>query len=619
MNPRMSRFKTMAAPPRFLAVLLAAWTCVVSGAGPTPAADATRHWAFQRVLRPELPAVRNAAWCRQPIDRFILRKLEAERVAPSPDADRATLLRRLSIDLTGLPASPMEIDAFVADAEPGAWERQVDRLLGSPHFGERWGRHWLDLARYADTSGYQVDRERPWAWVFRQWVVDSINRDQPFDEFTVWQLAGDLLGRDARDASEGPAIAAGFHRMALSNHEDGVDAREFAAKALVDRVSTTGTVWLGLTLGCAECHSHKYDPISQREFYQLYAYFDGAVETDRTVAPDVVAYTFVQNTNPPATHVHVRGDFLREGERVEPGVLQCLGKTSAAARSRLDLARWIASPENPLTARVAVNQAWMHLFGRGLVATTDDFGTRGEAPSHPELLDWLADDFVRNGWSRKALVRGIVLSSTYRQSSRHRPELADRDPDNRWVARQTRVRVESEVLRDAALAASGRLDLRIGGPSFRPRMPEEIKFLGTAGAWTWTDDTGAVLNRRSLYSFAQRTVPHPLLPTFDQADPSAPCTRRERSNTPLQALTLQNNEVFVEAARGLADAAIHACPNAGDRATWAFRRCVGRAPDAVERTRLRRLESDAARVSPGNGLFVVAQTLLNLDEFQCRE
>ncbi len=604
---------------RLRTVALAALAFLAGAIGPARAGTASDHWAFQPVRLPALPAVRDPGWCRQPLDRFVLRKLEREKIATSPQADRPTLLRRLSIDLAGLPPTPAEIDAFANDPDPAAWEHQVDRLLASPRFGERWGRHWLDLARYADSSGYQVDRERPWAWVYRQWVVDSINRDQPFDEFTVWQLAGDLVGKDPRDGGPGPVIAAGFHRMALSNHEDGVDAREFAARALVDRVSTTGTAWLGLTVGCAECHSHKYDPISQREFYQLYAFFQGADEADRTVAPGTTAYTFAQKTQPPPTHVHVRGDFLREGERVEPGVPACLGNRPAAPTNRLDLARWIASPANPLTARVAVNQAWLHLFGRGLVATTEDFGTRGETPSHPELLDWLAATFVRDGWSRKALVRGIVLSATYRQSSRHRPELGDRDPENRWLARQARVRVESEVLRDAALAVAGRLDLRLGGPSFRPHMPEELRFLGTAGAWTWTDDTGPVLFRRSLYMYAQRTVPHPLLPTFDQADPSAPCTRRERSNTPLQALTLQNNPVFVEAARALADAAIRGCPDDGARAEWAFRRCVGRMPTATERARLRKLETDASRADPGNGMFVVAQTLLNLDEFQCRE
>ncbi|MCW5558709.1 MAG: DUF1553 domain-containing protein [Verrucomicrobiae bacterium] len=582
------------------------------------------HWAFRPPVPKEIPAVRDTAWLKNPVDAFILARLEAERVRPSPEADHATLLRRVSLDLTGLPPDPDAVEDFVSDPAPDAYERCVDRLLASPHFGERWGRHWLDLARYADSSGYQVDRERPWAWVYRDWVIRSHNADQPFDEFTVWQIAGDLVAETLpREAGVDPRIAVGFHRMTLSNHEDGVDAAEFAARAQVDRVATTGVAWLGLTLGCAECHSHKYDPISQREFYQLYAFFQAANEQDVTVEPWGTAYSFREHAEPPATYVHVRGDFLRRGEEVRPGFLSALGDLASMApapTNRLDLARWLVAPDNPLTARVAVNQVWLHLFGRGLVATTEDFGVRGELPSHPELLDWLALDFQRNGWSRKALIRRVVTSAAYRQSSHDRPELAQRDPDNRWLSRQNRVRLDAEILRDASLAVGGQLNRAIGGRSFRPPMPEDVRWLGSAGAWSWTDDAGPVLWRRSLYSYSQRTVPHPLLATFDAANPSESCTRRDRSNTPLQALTLLNNDVFVTAARALVEAATDGHPN-DPIAQWdqVFRCCLGRRPDPAEKRRLEALREALAKRSETNALLVFAQTLLNLDEFQCRE
>ncbi len=555
-----------------------------------------------------------------PIDRFILARLEREHLPPSPEADRPTLIRRLSLDLTGLPPTPAETDAFLADPASGAYERLVDRLLASPHFGERWGRHWLDLARYADSSGYQVDRERPWAWVYRDWVIDSFNRDQPFDQFTIEQLAGDLLPNPTPEQ----LIATGFHRMTLSNHEDGIDPAEFVAKAKVDRVATTGLVWLGLTLGCAECHSHKYDPISQREFYQTYAFFNATEELDVPLPDGRTAYTLVRLTNAPKTFVHVRGDYQRHGDEVQPAFLQAVStrghqqpQAEMTSPTRLDLARWLVAPENPLTARVAVNHIWLHLFGRGLVATTEDFGVRGEAPTHPELLDWLAREFQRSGWSRKQLIRLIVTSSAYRQSSHVRSELLARDPDNRLLARQGRFRLESEILRDEALSVSGLLNPRIGGKSFRPHLPEDVKWLSTAGAWSWTDDTGPDLQRRSLYIYAQRTVAHPLLPTFDQADSSQACTRRERSDNPLQALTLLNNETFTACARALATR-IAAEPPA-DQIRFAFRTCLGREPGREELKRLNELTAKTRAVAPTNEFPILAQTLLNLDEFLTRE
>lgn len=595
----------------------------ISASPPGP----SNHWAFVPPVRPVPPTVRLHQWVRSPIDAFVLARLESAGVRPSPEADRRTLIRRLSLDLAGLPPSPDEIDAFERDRRSDAYERLVDRLLQSPHFGERWARHWLDLARYADSSGYQVDRERPWAWVYRDWVVRSFNRDQPFDQFTLWQLAGDevagaLTGPERRDA----IIASGFHRMTLSNHEDGADAAEFAARAKVDRVAATGTAWLGLTLGCAECHSHKYDPIQQREFYSVYAFFNNIEEADLPVDGGVTAYSFHALDRPRETRVHIRGDFRRLGEAVEPGFLACLGVPAASTNGslrRADLARWITSRENPLTARVGANQIWMHLFGRGLVATPEDFGVRGETPSHPALLDWLATEWVRQGWSRKGMIREIVESSTYRQSSRARPELAERDPENRWLARQNRVRLEGEILRDEALAVSGMLNGQIGGRSYRPHLPEDIKALSLAGAWSWADDAGPTVWRRSLYQYFQRTVSHPLLEILDQANPSESCPRRERSDTALQALALLNDEVFVAAARALGGRLSRVgSPGARGRvarARFGFETCLGREPSTAEAARFARLESEMEKTAPGQASFVAAQTWLNLDEFLNRE
>jgi hypothetical protein len=654
-----------------------------------------------------VPEVKNKRWMRNPVDAFILARLERSEIAPSPEADRSTLIRRLFLDLTGLPPTPQQAREFAGDQRPDAYERLVYELLASPHFGERWGRHWLDLARYADTSGYQIDRPRPSAWLFRDWVIDSFNADQPFDQFTVEQLAGDLLP----GATLAQKTAVGFHRLTLSNHEEGVDGEEFRCKAKSDRVNTTSTAWLGLTVACAECHNHKYDPITQREYYQLYAFFNNADEVDlpapqpedaarlekrkkewddeqarlkaaiavaaktndwqasqlrkqlarhRRERPrnETTAHSFQESTNAALASIHVRGDFLRPGEQVHGATLAVLHKFSPRSGStdRLDLARWMVDPANPLTARVAVNHVWQHLFGRGLVATPNDFGTRGDRPSHPELLDWLACEFVEptvpveslkrsnieaeaastlqcfnastnRAWSRKALIRLIVTSATYRQSSHARRELTERDPLNILVARQNRLRVESEILRDLHLSVAGLLNDEIGGPSFRPVMPEELRKLGNAGAFTWDNSTGPELYRRGLYVFAQRTVPYPTSMTFDQANSCESCPQRERSTTPLQALTLLNHGLFVECGRSLAGR-IAAMPgkNAREKIESGFELCLARLPSREELDRLERLYQDAMAApatkpdeAQAAAYLQVAQVLLNLDEFMTRE
>jgi hypothetical protein len=851
------------------------------------------HWSFRPIKKPAVPQGEN------PIDYFVHAKLKQEGVAPSPEADRATLIRRLCLDLTGLPPTLSQIDEFANDHTEGAYERLVERLLASPHFGEQWARHWLDLARYADSDGYEKDLDRPHAWRWRDWVIAAINADMPFDRFTIEQIAGDLLPNATIDQR----IATGFHRNTLLNREGGVDIEEDRVKAVVDRISTVGSVWLGLTVGCAECHSHKFDPISQREFYQLYAFFNGTEDRDISAPPasaaaDVAAarqrldaaraqfldakqwpdaaeyeawrdsvrnlpaiwwlpdsyelptfgannganlypqedgsflvtgtidgathYIMMSNTRGPrarkvtairveamtdemlpkfgpgwapngnfvlsellvdaadladvnklksyalaravadysqpkfeiahtidgnektgwavdrpylpihgvdrcavfvlkepielgdalrlkvslvqqhgkahtlgrvrvsytgadadqavaqnvpqrirdlaashgdeallrqyylatfkpddprlkayaqaladwlkaqgltkaqiltaratprSTHIHVRGDFLRLGDEVRPGTLAVLqpsspasgGEGSKSRMTRLDLARWLVDPANPLTPRVTVNRVWRHLFGQGLVATVSDFGAQGDKPSHPELLDWLADDFGKaQHWSLKGLIRQIVTSATYKQSSRTRPELESRDAKNRWLARQNRIRLPAENVRDQFLAASGLLESSIGGPS-----------------------RSTSSHHRGLYVKFKRSTPEAMLTTFDAPAATVSCPARERSNTPLQALTLLNDPLYVECARALAKRmTTEVGGDAASRIAFAFRAVLARTPDGAESAALLRTFERAkvlyvAEKPDGDAelaaWITVARTILNLDEVVTRE
>jgi mono/diheme cytochrome c family protein len=890
-----------------------------------PVIVASDHWAFRKPVRPEAPAVQNADWPSNDIDRFILAKLESEGLTPSPEADKVTLIRRLHFDLVGIPPTPEEVDRFVSDDSPSAYSRLVNGLLASPHFGERWGRYWLDLARYADSDGYEKDGVRPFAYRYRDWVIDALNRDLPYDQFAIQQLAGDLLP----GAGTSELMATGFHRNTLTNKEGGIDPEEDRCKQTVDRANTTGTVFLGLTMGCAECHTHKYDPISQREYFQFYAFFNAALEknvpaplpgeemayeralgqfnqkvgelrkvvddyraklaeklpewessldvppegwtvldpssytstggsefeelednslvvtgalapldkytivarsreiglktfrlealthdslgnkgpgraangnfvlgefevyaapmnspndmkkvalvrptadfeepnheialaidgnpdsgwaiyrdggfnedryatfetdepigypdgtvltfvldhrygrahnigrvrlsvsklpadaikysdqvyaalkapvADRTEEqntvlldyycnldpkyrelnaplvkileakprpPDTVAQALVRNPDPPKTFIHLRGDFLSKGDEVQPGVPAVLPAVEVRGETpdRLDLARWIVDPDNPLTSRVYVNRLWQRLFGRGIVATPDDFGTRCEPPSHPELLDWLATEAIARGWSTKDLIRLIVHSSTYRQSSAVRPEVYERDPANRLLARQSRYHVEAEITRDAYLAASGLLHAPVGGPSIRPPQPAGIADLGYAGSITWKEDVAPEKYRRGLYIFFQRAVPYPMLMAFDCPDSNTAAVKRNRSNTPLQALTLLNDPVFFECAQALGGRILEEAPQDEDgRIRFAFRQCMGRAPSDVEFARLKQFLADqksafeadpeAAKkfasqhvpegvAAPESATYVaLARVIMNLDEFITRE
>lgn len=855
-----------------------------------------KHWAYVKPVRPALPQVKNNAWVRNPVDNFVLARLEKEGLAPSMEASKEVLLRRVSLDLTGLPPSVKEIDEFLADTSPDAYEKVVDRLLASPHYGERWARPWLDLARYADTNGYEKDRRRS-VWKYRDWVIDAFNRDMPFNQFTVEQIAGDMLP----NASVEQKIATGFNRNAMTNEEGGVDQQEALYETLIDRVNTTSTVWLGSTVACAQCHNHKYDPITQKEFFQLYAFFantdykmqgdaniseeklvetilemptpeqaakrkdseaelakhkdalkaqtpelaaaqsawerevgaahtqwtvleparvsstDGSTLTPqpdksvlvggtnpykdlyvfeaksdlqnitavrlevlpdatlprggpgrdtygnfelsafsvevapvedaaksealkfkeavgddgrggmeaknlvphgtmyepkgweidasreekrlprqavfvaekpfgfatgtairvrikhespdgkqglgrfrlsvttsgqpativqiparlrpflsvpaeqrddkqktqlsdyyRSIAPSLkptrdriaaiqdslrklgIVSTLVMGERPlterPSTHLRIRGGFLNLGEKVYadvPAVLHPLPEKEVA--NRLALARWLVDSDNPLVGRVAVNRFWEQFFGRGLVETSEDFGTQGERPTHPELLDWLATEFVARKWSVKAVNRLIVTSAAYRQASRPTPLLIERDPYNRLLARGPRVRMEGEMVRDVSLAASGLLSRKIGGPSVFPFQPE--------GVWSipynddkWQMSEGEDRFRRALYTFWRRTSPYPSLMNFDATSREFCTVRRVRTNTPLQALSTLNDPAFFEMARALARRVVaEAKPDLRERIIYGFRLCVSRRPKETEVEQLIALYNEQLR------------------------
>ena len=724
-------------------------------------APSSEHWSFQPITSPQPPPVGRDEWVRNPIDRFVLAKLESEGVDPSPEADRLTLLRRLSLDLIGLPPTWEQAQAFLADASPEAYERVVDELLDSKHYGEKWARHWLDLARYADSDGYEKDLARPWAWRWREWVIDAFNQDLPFDEFTTLQLAADLLPDPAPDQ----LAATGFHRNTLRNREGGTIYEQSRFEETLDRVNTVATTWLALTVECAQCHDHKYDPITQRDFYSLYAYFDNVEDlqidaplpgemgpylnqwpeylrkrqelleehhvpelqpewerqmriaganpgqrTDWDLCYDVLFqmtdngwhvlnkepsersfrerevltayfidwyYTVVseerikelgfkqlraklkdlkasypqlsrarvirQRSEPRQTFLRERGQWDLKGPPVEPRPPAFLLGSAAPLRpTRLDLAEWLLSEGNPLTARVAVNRMWQEFFGRGLASTSEDFGLQGEAPSHPELLDWLASQFREGGWSVKRLHKLIVLSAAYRQSSDVRPEMAEMDPDNALLARQNRLRLPAEILRDAALRVSGLLYPKVGGPSVYPPQPAGVVDL-TYGWDTdrWQDSRGPDRYRRGLYTFFQRTAPYPQLMNFDAPDSNRTASRRRRSNTPLQALNLMNDEVFVEAARALAVRVLsEAEPSWSSRLRRMVQLTLGRPPASAEAAHLAesfqrqhrllaQAPSEAERLARVNlrdhetsevaAWIGVGRALMNTDEFITRE
>jgi hypothetical protein len=751
-----------------------------------------KHWAFIAPVHPNPPPVTHTNWPRNDIDRFILATLESKKLEPSPEASKETLIRRVTLDLTGLPPTPAEVDAFLADKRPDAYEQLVDRLFASPHYGEQMARYWLDLARYGDTHGLHLDNERS-IWPYRDWVVEAFNKNLPFDKFTIWQLAGDLLPNATREQ----IVASGFNRCNVSTSEGGAIDEEFQVRYAVDRVETTSTTWMGLTMGCAVCHDHKFDPIYQKEFYQVFSIFNNIAEkamdgnallpppSERLPTPDqekklaeldstisktendlkekIAALKYedpaLASTNtfseassseakesahpskelaenpevsesawetaeakladkskapqeikdllkkepakrsdaekkklfdhflhwvyvdpdkalpalrtklteaktqreevdkevvstmvskeldkPRPAWVLIRGQYDKHGEEVGPGtpsILPPLPKTDVT--NRLTFARWLVDPKHPLTSRVTVNRFWQQFFGTGIVKTSEDFGTKGEWPSHPELLDWLATEFMNEGWDVRHLAKLIVTSATYRQDSKVTPKLYELDPENRLLARGPRYRLDAEELRDYALFTSGLINLKMGGRGVRPYQPSGIwEAVGytTSNTAKYTQDHGDALYRRSLYLFWKRTAPPPSMTTFDAPSREQCRARRERTNTPLQALLTMNDPQYFEASRQLGYRMWHEGGTTdADRLRLGFRIVTSRQPSPDESSvlaetlsaQLKRYEADPDNakkaISVGESpvpsdvpapelaaYTMVANLLLNLDE-----
>ena len=725
-------------------------------AAPEGKPDARHHWAFQKIVSTKVPAVRQSSWVGNPIDAFILAGLEARGIEPGPAADKTTLLRRVTLDLTGLPPTPEELAGFLADRSEHAYARVVDRLLQSPQYGERWARHWLDLARYAESEGFKADETRPNAWRYRDYVIQSFNQDKPYDRFVREQIAGDELWPDDPQAQ----VATAFNR----HYPDESNARNLMQRRqeiLNDITDTVGAVFQGLTYACARCHDHKFDPILQSDYYRLQAFFANTAAQDdvalvspaqvkrhreqlaqweaktRAIREEMAAleaphrraieqdyfdkypaeiqailnkpeaernpfekqmawkarqyldpqsHEYIADTpavagklkgeekkrwqelqrqleefadlypgalptgsamtdlghEAPKTFVLYRGAFDRPKEEVAPGLMQMLypappklppGSDKTSGR-RTALADLLTDPQNPLTARVMVNRVWQHHFGQGIVATPSDFGLKGERPTHPELLDWLSDRFVREGWSLRSLHRLIVTSSTYRQSSAYREAAAQADPANKWFWRFPRQRLEGEVIRDASLAVAGLLNPKMGGPSIFPELPAGMPT--PRGGWK-VNAAAEERNRRSIYVFVRRNTRYPMFDSFDMPDPHESCSRRNVTTSPLQALTLLNSKQSMEWAQGLAGKVVAvAGVEPARQIEEAFRIAYGRLPDQAEQQRgLRFLREQQALLSdtserepadpkpsrpdlePGEGAALVdfCHALLNANEF----
>ena len=680
--------------------MLLVFTRPVPGAPPpSPGEAANSHWAFRPVGAVEPPAVRNEAWVRTPVDRFILAKLEEKHIAPAPAATPEQLIRRVTFSLTGLPPSPHEIHEFIKESTinyPSSIIHLTDRLLASPHYGERWARHWLDIVRFAETDGYEHDAVRRHAWRYRDYVIRAFNDDKPYDRFSREQIAGDELWPDDPAAQTATAFS-----LLGPDMVDSADQAQRRLNTLNDATDTTASAFLGLTLGCAKCHDHKFEPFTQRDYYSMQAFFAPAQferdlpiptpeektihaagmagykeeagpaqgridaierphreriyerklsklaaevqeahripkekrteqqeavvqetaaqvnvtdnEISKALSPDekaerdrlageikkiarpepLPATMALRNTGrqPAPVFVLARGDYNNPAEEVRPGypavmirstnpdTVAAAEKVRAFGARRAALAQWIASPDNTLTARVMVNRLWQHHFGRGLVATPGDFGMKGAPPTHPELLDWLAREFIARGWSLKAMHRLIVLSAVYAQSSAPAAETLALDPDNLLFSRQNRVRLEGEAIRDSLLAVSGRLNPKMFGPGVMPPIPEAIT--ATSQNWTTTPDA-AEHARRSIYIFARRNLRYPFLEVFDAPDSNLPCAERGRSTTAPQALSLLNSAEVTAAAGAMAERLIKEMPPGADRARQAFRLALGRSPTESE-------------------------------------
>jgi hypothetical protein len=714
----MYRFKTLA----YLFCFHGAAAALAASAGEQA------HWAFTPPRRPEIPRVKEGSWVRNPIDAFILARLQARGLRPAPEANPATLMRRLSFDLTGLPPAPEDLAAFRSDRSPLAYEHLVDRLLANPQYGERSGLHWLDLARFAETDGFEFDQARPDAWRYRDWVVRALNRDLSYDTFVRLQLAGDEI----RPGDSAAFIATGFNRC----YPDMVDLNDQGLRrqnALNDITETTGLVFLGLTIGCARCHDHKFDPIRQSDFYALQAFFAparfrddyplaseadrreheqmlrnwqrrlttaraalirlespwreliapgapaglndeaaaafarlltertprevelvyDALARDKRIKPAVWAVALdpltaharrvllarverINRSAPrplprargvdeagagvPPTYILRRGEFGARGPVVGPAFPAALRTSDAHAVARpraggssgrrTALAAWLVRPDHPLTARVMINRTWQHHFGRGLVGTPSDFGVMGDEPSHPELLDWLATEFVACGWSIKSMHRLILTSAAYRQSSRGDAAAIAADPANELLGRQNRQRLDGEAIRDSLLAVSGRLNRAMEGPSVFPELPAELKRLSSKGAVWPVSPKVADRQRRSLYVFVRRNLRYPFFEVFDRPDTNVSCPQRAVTTIAPQALSLLNSQLAHDAARSLAARVVRqAGRERSDQLERVALLVFGRPPDAAERRMMNEF------LANDGSLYHLCLALLNTNEF----
>ncbi|GAA3562123.1 PSD1 and planctomycete cytochrome C domain-containing protein [Snuella lapsa] len=571
------------------------------------------HWSFVPPKKKEVPSISNPEWASNEIDYFIAKRLEQEGLAPSEKATKEKLIRKVYFDLTGLPPSIEEIDAFIHDEDANAYEKVVDHLLASPAYGEHMASGWLDLSRYADTHGYQDDLERV-MWPWRDWVISAINRNIPYNQFVKWQLAGDLLP----DATLEQIVATGFNRNHKITQEGGVIDEEYRVEYVKDRANTTAKALMGLTLECAQCHDHKYDPISQKEYYGFYGFFNKVNEKGRIdyneipepnikITPKEVKETLsfinlpdsikevrlmVMKDNAPErkTHILKRGQYDAPSEEVSLSTPEVVFVyPDSLPKNRLGLADWFFSEGNTLTARVAVNRMWQHIFGVGIVSTSDDFGNQGALPSHPDLLDWLAVTFREEGWDVKKMYKRMVMSSTYQQTSKVTPELLEADPDNVLLARSSRSKLTAEMIRDNALAVSGLLVNKIGGPSVKPYQPPGLWAETTSGQGLtkYIPDTGENLYRRSLYTFWKRTVPPPSMMTFDAPTRDFCEVKRQKTSTPLQALVMLNDPQLIEAAEHLAMNTLEKeATTDEERVKTIFRKITSRFPEETETNEL---------------------------------
>lgn len=571
------------------------------------------HWAFTPPVKPDLPEIGNDEWPRNPIDHFILAKMESYGLEPNEEADRERLLKRVSFDLTGLPPSLEMMDRFLADKSDNAYEKIVDELLNDSTYGEKMALSWLDVARYADSHGYQDDNYRS-QWPWRDWVIHAFNKNLSYDSFITWQLAGDMLP----DATREQLLATGFNRNHKITEEGGVIDEEYRVEYVVDRTNTFSKAMLGVTMECANCHDHKYDPFSQKEYFQLYAFFNNVREVglESTVGgPETYAKTpymeigndevknllsFIRKKDTSRlivsvmgdrdtlrkTHILNRGAYDAPGEEVHPSTPEAiLPFSDKYTANRLGLAKWLFDEKNPLTARVYVNRLWQELFGKGIVKSSADFGMQGELPSHSGLLDWLAVDFRDNGWDIKRLIKQLVMSATYRQSADVSPEKLKIDPENILYSRAPRYRIAAEFVRDLVLSTSGLLVREIGGPSVKPYQPPGLWESATSGRGqlkTYRQDHGDDLYRRGMYVFIKRTVPPPTMGIFDASNRDQCEVRRLNTNTPLQALVMLNDPTVLEAARVFAASLLRENGSHEETALKAFRTIVCRTPSKQE-------------------------------------